>query len=263
MITPGLVSVTFRQLPPERIVTLAAEAGLASIEWGGDVHVPHGDVSRARDVRRFTADAGLMISAYGSYYRAGVSQGQGLSFGPVVETAAELGAPVVRVWAGVAGSRESDDASRRAVADDLARVCDDASRLKLGIALEFHADTLTDTAESALALIREVDKPNLTSFWQPPNGMATVEALRGLQLLLRHVRNLHVFHWWPDRHHRLALADGVDRWRRYLAAAGAAAGEAAREARHASLEFVVGDDVDAFRRDAAILLRLVSEGARP
>jgi sugar phosphate isomerase/epimerase len=259
MITPGLVSITFRQLPAEQIVTLAAESGLASIEWGGDVHVPHGDVSRARQVRRITADAGLTISAYGSYYRAGVNQGQGLSIGPVVETAVELGAPVVRVWAGVAGSRATDDASRRAVVDDLARACDEASRLKLGVALEFHADTLTDTAESAVALVRAVDKPNLTSFWQPPNGMGAAEALRGLQLLLPHLGNLHVFHWWPDRHHRLPLADGADRWRHYLSAAGASAAEAC----HASLEFVAGDDVEAFRRDAAVFVGLIAESAAP
>ncbi len=41
-IRAGLCSVTFRALPPERIVALAAAAGLDVIEWGGDVHVPPG-----------------------------------------------------------------------------------------------------------------------------------------------------------------------------------------------------------------------------
>jgi 3-dehydroshikimate dehydratase len=255
MITPGLVSVTFRQLPPGQIVALAAEAGLASVEWGGDVHVPHGDVARAMEVQRMTADAGLVSSAYGSYYRAGVSGAQGPTFGAVLETALELRAPLVRVWAGIVGATEADATTRRAVADDLVRICDEAARVNLGVSLEFHANTLTDTAESALGLIREVNHPNLTSFWQPPNGMAAEDALRGLERLLPHVRNLHVFHWWPDRHHRLPLADGATRWRRYLAAVDAPG----PPVRHASLEFVAGHDVEAFRRDAAVLIRLLSE----
>jgi hypothetical protein len=44
---PGLVSVTFRKLAPAAIVELAVKAQLRSIEWGGDVHVPHGDVRAA------------------------------------------------------------------------------------------------------------------------------------------------------------------------------------------------------------------------
>ena len=71
MIYSGLVSVTFRALSPAEIVELVARAGLEGIEWGGDVHAPHGDVARARDVYRRTVDAGLAIPSYGSYYRPG------------------------------------------------------------------------------------------------------------------------------------------------------------------------------------------------
>ena len=43
----GLVSVSFRGLAPEAIIDLAAECGLGGVEWGGDVHVPCGDLRRA------------------------------------------------------------------------------------------------------------------------------------------------------------------------------------------------------------------------
>ncbi len=62
----GLVSVTFRQLTPSAIITLVTRAGLDGIEWGGDVHVPHGDLVRARQVRQQTIQAGLQSAAYGS-----------------------------------------------------------------------------------------------------------------------------------------------------------------------------------------------------
>ena len=53
-ILPGLVSITFRALAPREIVDLAARARLAGIEWGGDIHVPHGDLQRAGEAGRMT-----------------------------------------------------------------------------------------------------------------------------------------------------------------------------------------------------------------
>src|SRR6187549_164575 len=96
--TCGLVSVTFRQLPPREIVDLARRAELGGIEWGGDVHVPAGDAGRAREVRAMTEDAGLSIVAYGSYYRAG--EEDEAAFAPVLDSACALGAPAIRIWAG-------------------------------------------------------------------------------------------------------------------------------------------------------------------
>jgi len=115
MMIPGLVSITFRELPPEQIISLATEAGLGSIEWGGDVHVPHGDLKSAQRVARLTADAGLEVSAYGSYYRAAGRQSTGVDFESVYKTALALGAPIIRVWAGGVGSSRADAAVREAV----------------------------------------------------------------------------------------------------------------------------------------------------
>jgi 3-dehydroshikimate dehydratase len=49
---PGLVSVTLRSLPPQEIIALAVKAGMKAIEWGGDVHVPPGDVAAASEIGR-------------------------------------------------------------------------------------------------------------------------------------------------------------------------------------------------------------------
>ena len=102
----GLVSITFRKLSPAQIVDLVCRAGLEGIEWGGDVHVPHGEVARAREVGRITSDAGLAVASYGSYYRAG--HGEGAPFETILQTAAELKAPLIRVWAGIKGSADAD-----------------------------------------------------------------------------------------------------------------------------------------------------------
>ena len=62
----GLCTVTFRTLPPDRIVELAREARLAATEWAGDAHLPPGNTSIARIVGRLSKRAGLTTS-YGSY----------------------------------------------------------------------------------------------------------------------------------------------------------------------------------------------------
>ena len=57
MFKNGLVSISFRDFSPEKIVKMCAKAGLDGIEWGGDIHVPHGNLQVAVAVREITAAA--------------------------------------------------------------------------------------------------------------------------------------------------------------------------------------------------------------
>ena len=252
-IRPGLLSVTFRKRSHREVVGLAADAGLVAVEWGGDVHVPHGDLAVAGVVRRMCDDRGLAVSAYGSYLRAGDTSGTNPPVNAVLDTAVALGAPTVRVWAGTRGSADTVPAERAAVVEDLARYCDAAAANGLTISTEFHGGTLTDDVASAIDLLTAVDRPNLRTFWQPPNGMAAADAVAGLNRVRPWLSNVHVFHWWPDGNVRHPLADGGDRWFPYLRAVAALTADDGRD-RYASLEFVRGDDVAQFRDDAATLL---------
>ena len=71
MIGVGLTSVTFRKANPQQVIQLAQGAGLQSIEWGGDVHVPPEDIINAQKIGKMTRDVGLKIAGYGSYFAAG------------------------------------------------------------------------------------------------------------------------------------------------------------------------------------------------
>jgi len=248
MIHPGLVSVTFRKLSPAEVIALVKQAGLKGIEWGGDVHVPSGDLGRAREVREITQENGLSVAAYGSYYRVGQSESAGMSFERVLATAVELGAPTIRVWAGGAGSDSVDEEGRWKIIQDLRRIADLASRALVSVSLEFHGGTLTDTNESAGKLMVEVDHPNVLINWQPHNGEATMECVRGLRELLPRVANVHVFHWWPTSAERHPLAEGAKRWAAFWPLLRHSPGD-----RFALLEFVQGDEPAAFLRDAATL----------
>ncbi|MCC6416536.1 MAG: sugar phosphate isomerase/epimerase [Opitutaceae bacterium] len=253
MIYAGLVSVTFRKLPPERIVALVRQAGLRGIEWGGDIHVPHGELGRAREVGEITREAGLEVTAYGSYYRAARSEDEGLPFQQVLATALELGAPVVRVWAGTVGSAMADEEARWRVAADLRRIAGLAAKAGVRVATEFHGGTLTDTNESTNQLLLEADHPNLFTYWQPLTGMTDEICLQALGQLAPRLSHLHVFHWRTPQE-RLALAEGAARWKKFLAAARRAPGD-----RGAMLEFVPDDEPENFLRDAATLLAWLRE----
>ena len=69
MFYPGLVSISFRGLCPDEIISLCKENGLCKIEWGSDVHVPVGDIKKAKEISEKCKTAGVDPFAYGSYYR--------------------------------------------------------------------------------------------------------------------------------------------------------------------------------------------------
>jgi 3-dehydroshikimate dehydratase len=253
MLTPGLVSVTFRSLGPEEIIRLAGQGGVESIEWGGDVHVPAGETNRAREVGRWTREAGLMVSAYGSYYRLGGGGSEAAPFERVLASAAALAAPTIRVWAGHKGSADCSPQERREIIDDALSVAEMAARAGITISLEYHDGTLTDTQASVRLLLKELTHPNIEFLWQPSHG-EPVEACAGRLLdVLPRLRNVHVFHWWPTHRERLPLAEGEARWGVYI--------DIVRETGRPVdflLEFVAHDSPGQFMADAATLRRLLS-----
>ena len=225
--------MTFRALAPERIVELAADAGLEVIEWGGDVHVPPGDVIRAAEVARATADAGLAVASYGSYFRARPDD----SLMPVLDSAQALGADRVRIWAGTTGSDAATDGEWHAVVARLRSAASEAEGRGIGLALEFHSGTLADTAPTTLRLLDEVGSPALSTYWQPTVAASVDAVLEEYRALAAHTSAAHVFSWWP-RQERLPLRARDALWTRLFADARAASAPP----RDALLEFVPGDD---------------------
>lgn len=250
MFVPGLVSITFRRLAPGEIISLVKQGGLAAIEWGGDVHVPHGDVRLAAEVGRMTRDAGLRVAAYGSYYRVGDNPDFG--FDAALAAAEALGAPLLRVWAGRAGSATAASDYRRRVAEDAMKIAGEAALKGIRVAFEFHGGTLTDTTESAIRLLADAEHPNLFCYWQPPVGWRQAECETSLEAILPRLAALHVFHWADDRR-RLPLALGEEGWRPLLKRVAAACPDRAIPA---LVEFVRDDSPEAFLEDARTLRQL-------
>lgn len=250
MITSGLVSITFRKLAPFEIVKLVLKAGLEAIEWGGDVHVPHGNLEKARDVRKLTADADLSVAAYGSYYRVGVSEAEGLSFEKVLETAATLEAPTIRVWAGNQGSQDTRPELRQTIIEESRRIAEIAAGEGISVSFEYHKNTLTDTNASAQQLLGEIRHRNVRTYWQPPIGASIEYCLEGLRGVLPYLTNIHVFHWLAKNGEieQRPLAEAAQPWKRYLDVID----HSGRE-HYSMIEFIMGDSPNQLFMDAAAL----------
>jgi len=255
---PGLVSITFRQLTPQQIVELCHKNQLQVIEWGGDVHVPHGDINAAMQVGLLTREYGLDVAAYGSYYRLAASPADGLHFSAVLASAVALQTKAIRVWAGNRGSEDADPRWRNEVIQDALHCADLASEKGITICYEFHGGTLTDTLESTCDLLAATEHPFIKTLWQPPHGRPLEECLNGLRTLARRIHHVHGFHWWPDSSHRLPLRVGKDRWTAYVSELRALGLDA-----NILLEFVAGDSPQSLTDDALFLNEILRVQPRP
>ncbi len=254
MILSGLCSVTFRQLSPQAIIDLVSQAGLDAIEWGGDVHVPHGDVARAKEVAALCREAGIATPSYGSYYRMDPTA-EGPEFSAVLDSAVALEAKTIRIWAGTKSSAvlTADDWKR--LSAESHRAASLAAEAGCEIAFEYHLHTATDDNAAADRLVHETNHPAARIYWQPRQKLTVGERLDSLTKVLPHLAHLHVFQWVGDPTAALPLAEGLDAWKQYLALADSVGGE-----RHAFLEFVPNNSKESFLRDAATLRNLLGGG---
>lgn len=252
MINTGLVSVTFRQLSPEEIVKLLEKAGLDAVEWGGDIHVPHGDFGRAEEVRKISSAGGIKIAAYGSYYRAGCHDEKVGSFEGVLKTAVSLEAPTIRIWAGNKGSGEADEEWWKRVIEDSSAAAELAAKEGITVSFEFHRNTLTDNAKAAKRLIEGIGHPNIRSYWQPPIGESVEERIAGLDTVEPWLSNIHAYYW--NDVERRPLSEGCEEWKLYLEKAARISGQ-----HYILMEFVKNDSPEQFLEDAAVLKKWVEE----
>ncbi|MFO7611097.1 MAG: TIM barrel protein [Clostridia bacterium] len=251
MINTGLVSISFRKLEAFEIIDMTVEAGLDAIEWGGDIHVPHGDLKTAVSVHEKCLEEQILCPSYGSYYRVGEYAAPVGEFKKVLNCAVILEAKTIRVWAGAKPSTEAEPEYRTAISEELGLLCDIAGEREIGIGLEYHAGTLADEANSVKMLIESVGRKNLSTYWQPPVGRSHSENLIDIRMLDEYISNIHVFTWRGRE--RLELKEGFGDWLEY---ANALTGD---RRRFMMLEFIKEDSIEGFHRDSQTLKELLGE----
>ena len=142
-------------------------------------------------------------------------------------------------------------AKREAITADLRRIGELAAEQNIEIGIEYHANTLTDDPDSALALIESIDHPNVKLYWQSSNGKSADYSLAVLQKLLPYVSHLHAFHWEfsGDSFDRRPLSEGQADWQKYLSVVATSP----RPDRAIMLEFVRDDSTEQLAMDAKTL----------
>ena len=232
----GLLSVTFRSLPFERIIELTAEAELDGIEWGGDVHVPPGKLKLAERIGQTAREAGLVNYSYGSYWRADCEPEM------IAETAAALGVQWIRIWAGTLPSAACSPEIRRRTAEYIRQLCRHSGGMQ--VAAEKHRGTLTDEAASATRLLDEVAEDNFFCYFQQESDCDNRQELA--RLPSERIRAVHV--QYCVNRQRMPLKDGFGEWNELLAQI--------PENVPALLEFVRNDSIEQYLEDVRVLKQL-------
>lgn len=211
----GLVSVTFRDKSPAEIVSEVKKAGLDAIEWGGDVHVPHGDVKRAKEVKKLCRDADIKIPEYGSYYILGQSERD--LYKKVLDSCAALECDTVRVWPlqGTGSDCVPFSLYEKCV-EDVRFICDENKNIT--VCLECHPQSLTDEYHCALQFIKDADRANLKMFWQPNQFKPFSYNLDAARALEPYVKSVHTFSWKREMHYPLAVLE--NEWKEYVSILG-------------------------------------------
>lgn len=254
MLKAGICSVTFRNKTPGEIIELAAKAGLNSIEWGSDVHVPQGEISLASEIKKMTEAAGLEVSSYGSYFRLGTNS----DIVPYLESAKALGTDEIRVWAGGSPSAYLLPDARAALVREAKEISRKAADYGITISTECHAHTITDFPESQLFYMLEVNEPNFCTYWQALLQVPEDKQMHSLRTIYASgkLTNLHVYYFktFESGREQLLLSEATDIWAERFSLF-----KNDEKVRHAMLEFVRGGSDESFISDAKTLVNLINQ----
>jgi len=186
----GMTSLTLRNECVESVLKYAKAAGIEGIEWGvSDLHMPLCDKAQAEKIKALSKESGIEIFSLGSYCRVTDRE----ECEKTVETAAMLGAPVIRVWAGAQSPCDGDEEYRNMIAENTRYMAEKAASYGIKLGFEYHGGTLTETPESAVDFIKRVNADNVGLYWQPVGALSVEENLRAFKAVLPYaVGNLHV-----------------------------------------------------------------------
>lgn len=212
----GLCSISLRHLSVNDVVKQAVLSGLQAIEWGGDIHVPHGNLETARDARQLCDDNNIRVVSYGSYWTAGSDNQESKSFVSVAKTAMALNAKFVRVWAGNVDGRRICHEQRHKIIESLSYATKTAADYGVAVSVEYHDNTLACTGLLTRHLMAETSLQGIRCHWQPQLGESSDVCLDGIRSLLNYIGVVHVFHWYPTASDRRPISEGAEVWLKYL-----------------------------------------------
>lgn len=214
MFRPGLVSISFRSLTPEQILSSLQEAGLHLVEWGSDVHAPCHAEERLRQIAALQQEKGIVCCSYGTYFRLG--QDALCELPAYMKAARILGTRLLRLWCGNQNSQQYTPGQKEALMKECRAAAAMAEQEGMTLCMECHNGTFTELPEGALELMQTVDSPAFRMYWQPNQNRSEEENMKSARLLAPYVTQIHAFKWVGAQ--RFSLATAQQEWQRYLTA---------------------------------------------
>lgn len=212
MFKTGVVSVSFRQLSVDEVISHTKEAGLSAIEWGSDVHAPYTDIERINYIAKAQKEAGLYCSSYGTYFKLGEHPVEEL-YG-YIEAAKILGTNILRLWCGKKNYADMTAEEREFIISESKKAAKIAEEKGAVLCMECHNKSFTNKLDGALDLMKSVNSPAFRMFWQPSSRLSYEENVEYAKEIAPYTYNVHVF-YSKDGVAR-PLAEGVSDWREYL-----------------------------------------------
>lgn len=261
----GLVSISFRKKSKSELIKASREAGLDYIEWGGDVHVPMGNVKVARSTKRYMHGAGLKSESYGSYFGLiyHCDEHFPMPFKKVLKTAKMLGAKTVRVWLGwpFCGCKKGcgvflcEKFFKKNVSITKS-LCAQAKKAGLTLSIECHWKTLSDDYHDTLRFLNAVGADNLRLYWQPNHEKGFEYNLEALKALRPYISNVHVFNWdTKGEKESLGTERGRYEWGEYFKVLN----DENSSERICFLEFMPDGELSSLKTEAKILKEIIDE----
>ena len=240
----GLVSISFRAHTPEEILSAMKDAGLTHIEWGSDVHAPKEDIDALFSLAALTAEYGITVSSYGTYFFLGETP---LSELPdYINAAKALGTDILRLWCGKKSGASMTEEEKTAFIAECKRAASIAEEMGVTLCMECHRNSFTERLEDSLLLMREVNSPAFEMYYQPHQWKSVEENIEMAEKLSPFTHIIHAFQWKGSE--RFSLWEGIDEWSGYLSHF---------EGQPLLLEFMPDDRIESLKTEAEALKRLI------
>lgn len=186
----GLCTISNTDASIGSVLSLAADTGYAGVEIWGDGHVDDGDSSAER-IAESAGSFGLEIPVYGSYLRAGTDDFE-REVSTELDIADALGASLIRVWPGAQEYQEHTSEHWDRVVDDLLSLSRRAADRGIGVTVEKHEGTLTNTTTGARELMETVDHQRCGLNYQPLFFLSADELVAEARELAPLANNVHM-----------------------------------------------------------------------
>lgn len=203
----GMTSLTFKKEEIQTVFEYAKRANIEGIEWGVcDNHIRLDDEKQISLVKELSDKYNIEIFSLGSYCNMTDFE----ECKKTLETAYMLNAPIIRIWAGQKGSLECDDEYFNLIVENSKKMAEMAEKLDITLCFEYHHNTLTDLAESAIRLIKEIDRKNVRLYWQPQFKLSYEENYSSFRKVIPYVfKNIHLNNY--SRENGYALLSDIEK----------------------------------------------------